>query len=207
MTHVAVLAVRTFQPIDSESFKQVSFDFLRRAKQTNKTQLIIDLSANSGGSVVLAYSLFKSLFPTMTPHTPQRYRAHEGLNLLGQAFAQMLDSVPLDPENDDVFNLMNSVLNYRGFELDASTLQNFSRWADFYGPQKAGPGDSSYTSNSQFNLTFQDPMWDNFSATQPFKSGDIAVVTDGYCGPTCSIFAYLMRHQANATFISLGGRP
>lgn len=207
MTDIAVLAVRTFQPDDPDSFKQVIFEFLQRSKQAGKQKLIIDLSANNGGTVLLGYSLFKSLFPSMPLNTPQRYRAHEGLSLLGREFAQMLDSGTVDPESDDAYDLMWSVINYRGFEIDAGTLQNFSSWAGFFGPYEDGSGPSSYTSHSQFNLTFQDPLWDNFSHTQPFGREDIAVVTDGYCGSTCSIFAYLMRHRANVTFLALGGRP
>ena len=41
---------------------------------------------------------------------------------------------------------------------------------------------------------------------QTFNPDDIVILTDGFCGSTCSIFAELMKTQADTHFIVVGGR-
>jgi hypothetical protein len=42
---------------------------------------------------------------------------------------------------------------------------------------------------------------------QPFKSEDIVILQDGFCGSTCAIFSELMREQGKVQTIAFGGRP
>jgi hypothetical protein len=42
---------------------------------------------------------------------------------------------------------------------------------------------------------------------QPFVAEDIAIITDGFCASTCSIFVGLMVREQGVRTIALGGRP
>ncbi len=54
------------------------------AKASGKKKLIIDVSANGGGTILQGYDLFKQLFPSILPYGATRFRAHEAFNLIGE---------------------------------------------------------------------------------------------------------------------------
>jgi C-terminal processing protease CtpA/Prc len=56
---VAVLSVPSFVSLDTaeEEFQQVGETFLAAAKAAGKTKLIIDVSANGGGTILQGYDL------------------------------------------------------------------------------------------------------------------------------------------------------
>lgn len=59
----------------------------------SKTKLIIDVSANRGGTVLQGYDLFTQLFPALLPYGANRFRAHEAFDLIGQEISHFSDNI------------------------------------------------------------------------------------------------------------------
>ena len=170
----AVLSVPSFVGLLSaeESFQQVAFDFIQQAKAAGKTKLIIDVSANGGGTILQGYSLFTNLFPDLIPYGATRFRAHQAFDLMGQVVSEVAGPVyPWNltnpPGPDDVLDDFVGVpFDYRA-DVDEHG-NNFDSWQEKYGPHEYN-GDT-YTSIIRWNLS--DPT----DAT-PLSSG---IVVNGY---------------------------
>ncbi|KAK5112673.1 hypothetical protein LTR85_011184 [Meristemomyces frigidus] len=217
---VAVLAVASFVGSTSDEipFQAVNTYTINRAVAENKTKLIIDVSANGGGTILQGYDLFKQLFPQILPYGATRFRAHEAFDLIGQEVSYLSGLVPRSlSTNDTIQNLVSSAWNYR---TDADVdYKPFTSWAEKYGPHAFGPEPDNFTSIIRWNLS--DVLTPDNSGgiyvsgylnrsnitTQPFAAENIVIVYDGYCASTCTIFSELMRQQGGVKTIALGGRP
>ncbi|KAI4629586.1 uncharacterized protein J4E87_002772 [Alternaria ethzedia] len=222
---VAVLSVPSFVGIDNaqEGFQDTAAKFLAQAKSAGKKKLVVDVSANGGGTILLGYDLYKLLFPQEIDHAAaDRYRAFETTEILNRKFSEAAAGVPrvLETKNetleDLVGNVVSSVFNYRT-DLDVNS-ENFESWQDKFGPGLEQKGDN-FTNLFRWNLSdVLTPLnsggvyvhgygpLSNYTKA-PFAAEDIVVVTDGYCASTCTIFSELMRQRAGVKYISLGGRP
>ncbi|KAF2502476.1 peptidase S41 family protein-like protein [Lophium mytilinum] len=222
-TDVAVLSLPNFEG-DSDyeaDFQSTNRNFLAKAVADNKTKLIIDVSANGGGTVLQAYDLFKQLFPSPAylPYGATRWRAHEAMDLIGQAFSAVC---PLYPRVLDTiqFYVQEMQSTYFDYEEEADVnYKPFTSWPEKYSPRVYN-GDN-FTGISRYNLsdtliTLQSGGIDitGYGALaglsnnpQPFKAEDIILVYDGYCASTCSIFSELMRQQGGVKAYAMGGRP
>ncbi|KAI5205790.1 hypothetical protein E4T39_02813 [Aureobasidium subglaciale] len=218
---VAVLTVASFVgSMGSEvAFQDVNTEFIAAALAANKTKLVIDVSANGGGTILQGYDLFKQLFPTIHPYGGGRFRAHETIDRMGQVYSE--GARPYNRSESQKSNVMDATLstwNYRS-DLDVND-RPFSSWEAKYGPHQHGPGNDSFTSIIRWDL--QDPMIrhqsggidvsgygkrTNVSTVQPFETENIILVYDGYCASTCAIFSEFMRQEAGVKTIALGGRP
>jgi hypothetical protein len=83
---VAVLSVPSFVGLFTEesSFQDTASKFIAAAVAAGKTKLVIDVSANGGGTILQAYNLFKNLFPCLEPYGATRFRAHKAFNIMGE---------------------------------------------------------------------------------------------------------------------------
>ncbi|KAF2138885.1 uncharacterized protein K452DRAFT_352962 [Aplosporella prunicola CBS 121167] len=225
---VAVLNVASFVGSDSAelSFKATSQQFLAQAKAAGKTKLIVDVSANGGGTILQGYDLFKQLFPQLDAFAAaDRTRAFEALDLLGQKFSEVAGTVPRTlevGENETLFELeadvVSSSLNYRT-DLTPSG-QPFSSWAEKYSPHTDTQHNDSFSSPFRWNLSDvltplnSGGIWVTgygeeagaANATAPFEPHNVLVMTDGYCASTCTIFSRLMRELAGVRHVAVGGR-
>lgn len=221
---VAVLSVPSFVGIDAqEEFQATAANFLAAAKSAGKKKLVIDVSANGGGTILLGYDLYKLLFPQDIDHAAaDRYRAFEATEILNRKFSEAAEGVPrvLDSQNETLAELVDgvvsSVFNYRS-DLDVNS-ENFESWQDKFGPGLEQKSDN-FTNLFRWNLSDTliplnsggiyvhgyGPL-SNYTQA-PFAAEDVVVVTDGYCASTCTIFSELMRQRAGVKYISLGGRP
>ncbi|GAB7322783.1 hypothetical protein MBLNU13_g05354t1 [Cladosporium sp. NU13] len=217
---VAVLAVRSFVggAGSQENFQAVNTYLIDQAVAQNKTKLIIDVSANGGGTILQGYDLFTQLFPQILPYGANRFRAHEAFDLIGEEVSKYSGAFDRDPSlNQSVKDILSTTFNYR---TDATVdYEPFTSWDEKFGPHAYGPGPDNYTSLIRWNLS--DPLitensggiyvsgYQNRSniTAQPFKAENIVVVYDGYCASTCTIFSEFMRQQAGVQTIALGGRP
>ncbi|GAB7347877.1 hypothetical protein MBLNU459_g5404t1 [Dothideomycetes sp. NU459] len=217
---VAVLTVPSFVGLGSAEveFQNVNSQFIADALAANKTKLIIDVSANAGGTILQGYDLFKQLFPSILPYGATRFRAHEALDLIGQEFSYISGLYPRSlSENDTIQNIESAAYNYR---TDADiNYEPFNSWAEKYGPHAYGPAPDNFTSIIRWNLSdvltpdnsggiYVSGYLNRSNVTvQPFARDNIIIVYDGYCASTCTIFSELMRQQAGVKTIALGGRP
>lgn len=77
---VAVLSIPSFVGIPvpgaTKQFQDVAQQFLAKSKAAGKRKLIIDVSANGGGTILLSFDLFKQV-----RNSPQPYPKHSSNNL------------------------------------------------------------------------------------------------------------------------------
>ena len=217
---VAVLSIPSFVGTlaDEIPFQSVNTYLIDQAVARNKTKLIIDVSANAGGTILQGYDVFKQLFPQILPYGATRLRAHEALDLIGQEVSYFSGLVARSLNtNDTTQNIVSGVTNYR---TDADVnYEPFDSWAEKFGPHAYGPQPDNFTSIIRWNLS--DVLTPDNSGgidvsgylnrsnitTQPFAAENIVIVYDGYCASTCTIFSELMRQQGGVKTIALGGRP
>lgn len=222
---IAVLSVPSFVGTVAQDFQDTAARFLAAAKAAGKKKLVIDVSANGGGTILLGYDLYKQLFPNDIDHAASdRFRAFETTDLLGQKFSEAAEGLPrqlvTEEQNETLFELTDGVISSLfNYQSDVSANgTNFVNWADKYGPLVNQKGDN-FTDLFRWNLSdVLTPLnsggiyvhgygpLSNYTQ-QPFAAEDIVVVTDGYCASTCTIFSELMRQRAGVKYISLGGRP
>ena len=220
---VAVLSVASFVGLDSaeQSFQDTNVQFIQQAKADGKTKLLIDVSANGGGTILQGYDLFKILFPNILPYGATRWRDFEGTNLIGQQFSLTSGQYPrvYNSTNDTLaeinYDIESSNFNYR---TDADiNYEPFPSWPAKYGPTTFN-GDE-FSEIVRWNLSDNLTPYNSGGIlihgygtpslfdTPPFAPEDIIILYDGYCASTCTIFSELMRQQGGVKTIFVGGRP
>jgi hypothetical protein len=217
---IAVLTVYSFlDDVDEghlhDQWQNVTREFLSQAKSAGKKKLIIDLSANIGGTVLLGYELFAQLFPALEPFGGNRFRAHQAWDEMGKMGVAISANISRSKAKGDEsdWKWVSESLNYRS-DLDESG-KPFASWAQKYGPHPAN-GDF-HTSTQRWNL--DDPIAEIFSHLKNFtgrglsrldlgwKPEDMVIIYDGSCSSTCAIFSEFMRQKAGVETIAMGGRP
>lgn len=171
---VAVLVARSFISTEADEipFQAVNTFFIETAAALGKTKLIIDVSANGGGTILQGYDLFKQLFPSILPYGASRYRAQEALNLMGEQASYLSGLVPRSLNNNDTFvDITSSYWDYRS-DVDVD-YQNFDSWPNKYAPVALGPEPDNFTALVRWNLS---------DVLTPWNSGGIDV--SGYLNRT-----------------------
>jgi hypothetical protein len=211
---LAILAVPSFSSISPIEFENVVRQLLATASENNRTKIVIDLRSNGGGSIFLAYDLFRQLFPTETPYGAGNYRAGELHNFTGRVASENIEQLRSNyPElvKAGVDGVVLNSFNYR--EPLTVNNESFTSWEDFFGPKQNNRGD--FTSLNRFNLTdisattvpilgYAD---DNITQPQTFSPEDIVLLHDGTCASTCAIFSEFMTSQMSTYSVVVGGRP
>ena len=214
---IAVLACTSF--VGEPDYQDVAYSFLEQAAAAGKTKLVIDVSANGGGTILQGYNLFLNLFPDILPYGATRFRSHETFDLIGQTASERVYYYPFnytDPPNYVWQDFAGGTpFNYRA-DVDIN-YENFTSWRD-KNPPNEFYGDN-FTSIIRWNLS--DPTNTPANGVQvngygnrtglppsrPFAAENIILLYDGYCASTCAIFSEFMTEQAGIKTISIGGRP
>ncbi|KAI9663679.1 MAG: hypothetical protein M1821_007169 [Bathelium mastoideum] len=215
----AVLSIPSFTEYGTgiDTFSSAVSDFTNAASENNATKIIIDLQQNSGGQVSLAFDTFRQFFPHKTPYAGSRLRSHEMANAIGNTLTAYFQSLDSADEAQTYFDALYEewVVTPR---LNAETGQNFSSWAEFYGPQHFSGDDFSLTQRynlssqlfdeSDLGIDFPDCYFDNSCDDSTLWQGkDIILLTDGLCASACTLFVEMMTHDAGAQTVVVGGRP
>ncbi|RSM15423.1 hypothetical protein CDV31_005015 [Fusarium ambrosium] len=207
----AVLTILSFLPIGFEFATLGEFDFveyvaeaeevlgefIKKCKKAGRDKLIIDVSANGGGSLALAQSIYRVLFPDGEFTTFDRYRATESLAVATEAdYETLLDVLvlksnewPIDPKGEPI--------------------EEGKKW---FGPYTI-KGGQNMTAAFQRNLgRFEDDEEDsgNKKTTKvepPWKPENIVIVTDGTCASACTVLTGWLTRNYGIRTVALGGRP
>ena len=188
---VAVLSVPSFQGSGSggiPEFQQVAQTFLTESKAAGKTKLVIDLSANGGGTILLGYDLFKQLFPQpeYVPYGESRFRAHEAFNIIGQVTSDAAALLPKDPNNSSYEEAEGNNPFVYFADLNPA-LRQYDSWPEVYGPHEFY-GDN-FSSILRYNISNPALLADfapgiNITGyenrtgfTQPFAREDLVMVS------------------------------
>ncbi|KAK1759013.1 putative peptidase [Echria macrotheca] len=237
---VAVLSVLGFSPGDGigateylTDFQKTIENFLSMCKTSNKTKLVIDVSANGGGYIVAGFELFAQLFPKTPMFRADNLRESESLRLMAQTSGKFLNEInSFDAstlENVSSKAAAGDAATQRAFAL--GTLQQSSVVSNLVPGGVFSPDGKNLTSvdailnpvtlqGDRFTAYQFTPLNDtsqsfNLSGTGSranlppavFRPEDVLLLTDGTCGSTCTIFAYLMLFQLDIKTVTVGGRP
>ncbi|OAQ72032.1 peptidase s41 family protein [Pochonia chlamydosporia 170] len=174
------------------------------AKEQGRDKLIIDMSANSGGSLDLADFAYTALFPGAKFDAFDRFRMSKGLEFTGRvlSYNASLDilvasvGLPTDPNNKAIESreaffepkMVKGQKMTAAFHRDVTVpyLPEPDLFLRGYEPSTAG------------NTSKREPPW---------KPENIVIMTDGLCASACSIFTGLLVRNFGIRTIALGGRP
>lgn len=134
---MGVLSIPTFFMPDLESianFTATVSDFLSKSKEAGMTRILIDVQQNVGGDTLLAYDTFKQFFPQIDPFGASQMRAHPYADALGTTLNGYFQN-NAQTLNNSFFDYLDGSEWVVTDRLDATTGQNFSSWANFFGPQ------------------------------------------------------------------------
>ncbi|KAF2635276.1 hypothetical protein P280DRAFT_473987 [Massarina eburnea CBS 473.64] len=228
-TDLAVLSIPTFnaQGYAIDTFSSAIDSFIEESMARGKSRLIIDLQRNGGGSPTLAIDTFRRFFPDIEPNMETRIRAHDMAEELGRMTDEMFREWQKESNPDD--DTVGLLYEYSSKEwvvsnrINPTTNNTFANWTEFFGPvQEAG---DNFTNIQSYN--FSDPMYDTRSLAFPetlhitygypgarpakkrksFAATNITLLTDGLCESSCALFVEMMRLDAGAKAIAVGGRP
>ncbi|KAI9050240.1 hypothetical protein LZ554_006377 [Drepanopeziza brunnea f. sp. 'monogermtubi'] len=213
---VAVLGVLSFNSNSPPEFQRVIQNFLAAAKAAGKTKLVIDLSANAGGLIFHAYDLFRQLFPTIDQGGNSRFRKSDTLTAIAEIYSANSADFDLANSSKNEINQAKIFFNYR-YDYNISN-QPFESFQAKFGPRVIDG--VNYTELMRWN--WNDPLISNATFgfgtdltgygsrtdfTQPFETGNIIMLTDGFCASTCYLFEESMRSSAGVKSVVMGGRP
>lgn len=183
---VAVLSMLSFEPDSPKEFQSVMQSFIAAARAAGKTKLVVDLSGNGGGIILLGYDAFRQLFPNIIQDGFSRFREHEAFKIMSEQISSFTAGFSADTTSSNETIAASSILDYRD-DLNL-TNQNFLKYEDKFAPQNIN-GDE-FTNILRWNLS--DPLLttnttyglgmtitgygsrQNF--TQPFAAEDIVMV-------------------------------
>lgn len=230
----AVLSVIGFAPLGNANFDVIEYivnfqkvvgDFLAMCKQAGKTKLVIDVSANGGGLVVAGYELYSQLFPGTPLFQANNLRRSESLvqianiasaNLdkllalngqtIGRNSSQETRALAALGSNSIIGNLIPGDVFSAGDRVNYTSTQQIISPVMLHGDTfTAYQSTPQNQTDPQFNLT----GIGNRANPPPavFPAENIVILSDGFCGSTCTLFTYLMIMQNNVKTVAVGGRP
>ncbi|KAK2812169.1 hypothetical protein FQN50_001526 [Emmonsiellopsis sp. PD_5] len=211
---VAVLSSNSFSGDGNDgsvAFQNAVADFLAACKKEGKKKLIVDVTGNGGGTIMLGYDMFKQIVPDYELDDSFNIRAHEQLDIIGSKITDILNDKKETPEDEQEKNDIYDIDSY----TDANN-KPFDKWDDFYGPEST-PAGYKFSHLARWDMNNKDLVMrssggivvsgylDRADIDKVFEVEDIVVVTDGTCASTCALFANMMQ-KAGVRTIAVGGR-
>lgn len=221
---VAVLVTRSFdgRKLDDylESWKDSLNNFLGQARNSSKTELIIDIQGNGGGLSHTGTELVAQWFPNVPPDQKGNFRASIGYEIILEKMGNLveLENGALSDTEDMLINEAESPFAWQAVMSPDAT--EFTSFRDFYGPQRLGDG--SYIEFHQTNYTNTDPgdlsgqriqttgygeQTVPLNTPPPFNPENIVLLSDSYCGSACSLVCEILTNEHLVPAIAVGGRP
>lgn len=220
-----VLSLPSFSSRDdytesAEEFSVAVTEFISEARKAGTKKIVIDLSGNGGGNIMLGYDVFRQFFPKKDPTALSRSRATPLFDLLGRVVEQSGKLVDGSPETEFLQQLQAAFANAGDLNTNNTLTadgKHWTSWKDFAGPleingdnfTKAWKYDMSLPVNYAPFETYNITGYGSNEATydEAFSPNDIIILYDGYCGSTCSIFSNLMKNIAGVKNVAVGGIP
>lgn len=222
-TSISVLSIPSFDEYGDaiDTFQSTISEFITKSQAAGLKKVVIDLQQNIGGQSLLAIDTFKQFFPNIDPFAGSRMRAHDSADVMGNTMTNYWNNLN---DTDDNYYILAANEWVATDRLNANTNQNFTTWAEFFGPHLYD-GDN-FTTTQRYNLSsyiFDEAAVDdvdiNFavygydanpapaSATPPYAAEDIILLSDGICDSSCALFMEMMHYEAGVKVVAVGGRP
>jgi Peptidase family S41 len=150
-TSISVLSIPSFDEYGDaiNTFQSTITEFLTRSRAAGLQKVVIDLQQNVGGQSLLAIDTFKQFFPNIDPFAGSRMRAHPAANVMGNTMTAFWDSLN---ETGSTYYALAANEWVATDRIDADTGQNFTSWAEFFGPHLDN-GDN-FTTTVRFAIPF-----------------------------------------------------
>lgn len=230
---VAVISIPSFELGKksnlSTSFAEALSNTLIAAKEAGIKTIVVDVSGNGGGTAFQGYEAFKRIFPDKYPFQLTRAQATIPQNIVGSVLDIAIankNNVVDKQTQEGAWNIasgymaLSSVHKYTA----ANDSSRFNSWEDFFGPASTtGQASSNNISSQPFLYDFADAtlckgmglqstLFGFGNNTIPpsyprYSSSSIILLTDGFCGSTCAVFADLMKSIGSVKVVSVGGTP
>ncbi|KAH6630049.1 hypothetical protein B0J18DRAFT_474681 [Chaetomium sp. MPI-SDFR-AT-0129] len=201
---VAILWVAQFlamidltNPVQMETLRNVTRDFLADAVAAGKKRLVLDVSGNLGGISNSPIEIFDRLFPSARTKVEMHvnYELTEPVKLFTDSFGAIPLSAMAPKANDSETE----------HEIKMKALYNdynFRTWEDVNG--------ANFTSLAEFLtqnfIPFGYGPYYNASYQDPFKAENVVILSDGTCASACAVFLHFLA-QLNIRTIAIGGLP
>jgi hypothetical protein len=129
----SVLSIPSFDEFDDaiDTFQSTIARFIAQSKNAGLQKVVIDLQQNLGGQTLLAIDTFKQFFPNIEPFAGSRMRAHPSADVMGETITDYWNTLN-DTESD--YYILSANEWVATDRLNANTGQNFTSWAEFFGP-------------------------------------------------------------------------
>ncbi|CAG8703824.1 605_t:CDS:2, partial [Acaulospora colombiana] len=146
-------------------------------------KVILDLTNNDGGYIIGAHYFNNLLFPQTDPYFETDFRVSELMRL----------SIQKSSSSD--------FITYPGIWVDPQTKKPFKDATKFIGNNiyTRGGVSGSYTSR------FIGPKGPSSKINLPWKAEDYVILTNGFCGSSCSFIATHLAEENNVATVSVGG--
>ncbi|KAK6334212.1 hypothetical protein TWF696_002713 [Orbilia brochopaga] len=212
----AVIQLLSFAPecwSDVPATIRTISNFLDMCRQKGITKLILDITNNGGGYIMMGYDLFMQLFPNTLPYSGQRIRANPGGLIEAEAYSHLSfkDLQAL------AYNGSTSWLAY------AATWSNWAYAVDLDHEYKPFSSADDLVGHVKVNNDRYSEIW-RFNVTEPifglgvqdylsqplkpvFKPENIVVLSDSRCSSTCSTFSEFIQTQKGVKSVAVGGIP
>ena len=226
---VGVLSLPSFFELLLEGESSIATmveEFIEKCKDAGAKKIVIDVSGNTGGDVLLSYVTFKLFFPNTYPSLLFRGRASSEINTIG-SIATKLYELDRDADFDediedllsylpDAYEAVESAIGLASSNSVTEEGEAWPSWEDFYGPVEAN-GDT-FTNLATYNFTYLLETWlrgryvslfdrSGGEREQPWDAEDIVLLDDGSCGSACSLFSEMVRIDAGVRVVAVGGIP
>lgn len=110
---------------------QIAVDeFINMSRSGKVEKIVIDLQQNTGGEVLLAFDVFRRLFPNIDPYGGSRMRAHHAADVMGDSLTEYYSGLATSDPNYEALAADEWIATPR---INADTGANFTSWAEFYG--------------------------------------------------------------------------
>ncbi|CAG8461747.1 4396_t:CDS:2 [Acaulospora morrowiae] len=147
-------------------------------------KIILDLTGNSGGSIFAAHDLNKLLFPKTDPYFNTDFRVSDLLRLSIQNSKSP-----------------NTSITYPGLWIDPQTKKPFKNAKSFIGNNEYTRGGVTEHYTSQL-IENDNPL---SAHVLPWKATDYVILSNGFCGSSCSLIATHLAEENNILTVSVGG--
>ena len=132
-TSISVLSIPSFDEYGDaiDTFQSTIGQFITQSKAAGLQKVVIDLQQNVGGQSLLAIDTFKQFFPNIDPFAGSSMRAHSSADVMGETMTNYWNNLN---DTDDNYYLLAANEWVATDRLNANTNENFTTWAEFFGP-------------------------------------------------------------------------
>ncbi|CAG8564985.1 3459_t:CDS:2 [Acaulospora morrowiae] len=156
-------------------------------------KLVLDLSNNSGGSILVSEFICALLFRDTDPAFPRDMRVTDFSKLA-------IDTATTKNVSDSIFYAPQ----YNSF----ATKQAFSSSSDFIGKNVYTRGGSQVSYTNQFSYTVNSNYSQQVLSNQsvlPWASQDMIILSNGICGSSCATISQHLAELNNVKTVAVGG--